>query len=75
MINKSPKFNPNTIHESEKIKSQMKTNFFLLYLSAILPIKNHRITTEKSKTPKPIPRRGHHWLFAIIRGTTNRMIE
>jgi hypothetical protein len=73
-MNKIPKFHPRNIQESENISSQIKINFFLLYLSAILPITNHKITTEKSKTPIPIPRSVHHCALAIIKGTMNRMI-
>jgi hypothetical protein len=73
-INKIPKFHPRSIQERENIKSQIKINFFLLYLSAILPMINHKITTEKSKIPIHIPKSVHHCAFAIIKGTINRII-
>lgn len=75
IINTIPKLHQRNIHASENVKSHIKTSFFLLYLSANLPIKNQRTTIEKSKIHSHIPISFPHWLFAIIKGTTNRIIE
>gem|GEM_PF-5426684 len=70
-----PKLNPSKMPANAKTKSPRKISFFLLYLSAIFPIVNHKATTARSKTPRPIPIRPPPLLLAIISGTTNRMKE
>jgi hypothetical protein len=75
IMNTIPKLDQMIIPEREKIKSQIKISFFLLYLSANLPMKNPKITTEKSKIPNHIPISVHHLALAIINGTINRIIE